>query len=101
MESWLVRAARTRGERCAIQAAGGELSYEQLLGRARTAAGGLTERGVRAGDRVALALPSEELVVALHGCLLIGAVAVPIDLRLRKAERAPRMAGARLVLEEP
>jgi O-succinylbenzoic acid--CoA ligase len=28
-------------------------------------------------------------------------VAVPIDLRLRKAERAPRMAGARLVLEEP
>src|SRR5581483_5685273 len=38
---------------------------------------------------------------ALHGCLLIGAVAVPIDLRLTEAERAPRTAGARLVLAEP
>src|SRR6202044_229910 len=67
----------------------------------RGAAGGLGERGVSAGDRVALALPSDELVVALHGCLLIGAVAVPIDLRLTAAERAQRAVGAKLVLEQP
>ena len=51
--------------------------------------------------RVALALPGDELVVALHGCLLIGAIAVPIDLRLRDGERELRTAGASLVLEEP
>ena len=32
-------------------------------------------------------------MVALHGCLLIGAAAVPIDLRLRDGERALRTAG--------
>ena len=47
--------------------------------------------GVRAGDRVALALPAvEDFVVALHGCLLAGAVAVPVDLRLTDEERARR-----------
>ncbi len=53
------------------------------------------------GDRVALALDSAALVPALHGCLLLGAVAVPIDLRLNPAERAVRQASARLVLERP
>ena len=57
--------------------------------------------GVRAGDRVALALPAvEDFVVALHGCLLAGAVAVPVDLRLTEEERAARMAGAQVVLTE-
>ncbi|HEX8975972.1 MAG TPA: AMP-binding protein, partial [Solirubrobacteraceae bacterium] len=62
---------------------------------------GLRERGVGAGDRVALALPSVELVPALHACLLIGAVAVPIDLRLRPEERRARVQGTALVLEAP
>ena len=44
--------------------------------------------------------PSAELVVALHACLLIGAVAVPIDLRLTEAEQALRTAHASLVLDE-
>ena len=52
------------------------------------------------GDHVALALPSPELVVALHACLLLGAVAVPIDLRLTEAERALRTAHASLILDE-
>ena len=64
-------------------------------------AGALRERGVGPGDRVALALPSMALVPALHGCLLLGAVAVPIDLRLRPDERAARQSGSRLVLESP
>jgi o-succinylbenzoate---CoA ligase len=101
MEAWLARAARLRGDRTALQAPGGGVSYADLYEQARAVAGGLAEGGVRPGDRVALALPSEQLVVALHGCLLIGAVAVPIDLRLRESERAPRIAGAALVLEEP
>jgi O-succinylbenzoic acid--CoA ligase len=56
---------------------------------------------VGAGDRVALALAGQELVVALHGCLAIGAVAVPIDLRLREDEQQARTAGAVTVVSEP
>ncbi|HEY3727596.1 MAG TPA: AMP-binding protein [Solirubrobacteraceae bacterium] len=100
MESWLARAARIRGERAALDGPAGRVSYSELLDRALVAAGGLLERGVGAGDRVALAMPSDELVVGLHGCMLIGAAAVPIDIRLRDSERAERAAGAAVVLEE-
>ena len=43
-----------------------------------------------AGTRVAIALPAGlEFAQALHACLLLGAVAVPVDLRLAPAEREP------------
>jgi O-succinylbenzoic acid--CoA ligase len=42
-----------------------------------------------------------EFVIALHGCLLAGRPAVPIDLRLSEAERAERYAGAGAVITEP
>ena len=99
MEAWLARAARVRGDRAALITSGGSVGYRQLYAQARVVAGALQQRGVTAGDRVALALPSKELVVALHGCLLLGAVAVPIDLRLQANERRQRAAGASLVLE--
>ncbi|MCW3069749.1 MAG: 2-succinylbenzoate--CoA ligase, partial [Solirubrobacterales bacterium] len=38
---------------------------------------------------------------ALHACLLLGAVAVPVDLRLSAAERAQITAGARVVVDQP
>ncbi|MGP0053164.1 MAG: class I adenylate-forming enzyme family protein [Solirubrobacteraceae bacterium] len=101
MEPWLARAARLRPDRQALVTARRRLTYAELYGRAREAGGGLLELGVRAGDRVALALSGDDLVVALHGCLLIGAIAVPIDLRLGAAERAARTVGAALVLDEP
>jgi o-succinylbenzoate---CoA ligase len=37
----------------------------------------------------------------LHACLLAGAIAVPVDLRLSAAEREHVAAGAALVIEEP
>jgi o-succinylbenzoate---CoA ligase len=40
-------------------------------------------------------------VQALHACLLLGAVAVPVDLRLAPAERERIAAGAAVCLEEP
>jgi O-succinylbenzoic acid--CoA ligase len=98
MQPWLTRAAGMRGDRLALVTARGSYSYAELDARARGVAGGLLERGIAAGDRVALPLPGDELVVALHGCLSIGAIAVPIDLRLREAELVPRLAGAALVL---
>ena len=39
-------------------------------------------------------------MVALHGCLLAGAVAVPVDLRLTEEERARGWPGRELVLTE-
>ncbi len=101
MELWLARAARTQGDRVALEGSGTRLDYQALFDRARAAAGALLERGVGAGDQVALALAGQELVVALHGCLAIGAVAVPIDLRLREDEQQARTAGAVTVVSEP
>ena len=95
----MARAARTRGEGTALIGPGGALSYAELHEAALRVAGELARRGVRAGERVALEVGSEELIVAVHGCLLAGAAAVPIDPRLRAPERVQRTAGARLVLD--
>ena len=101
MEPWLTRAARIQPERAALRTADGtETTYAELYDRAAGVAAALRERRVGPGERVALALPSHELVVALHACLLLGATAVPIDLRLTEAERAHRTAHATLVLDE-
>jgi O-succinylbenzoic acid--CoA ligase len=100
MEPWLTRAARVHPERTALAAPGGSWSYRELHEAARTVAGGLRAQGVGHGDRVALALPSEELIIALHACLAIGAAAVPIDLRLTEAEQASRREGVALTLTE-
>ena len=95
VESWLARAARTRPDAVALQAVDGALSYAQLDAAATRAARRLSALGAGPGDRVALALPARRpFVEALHGCMRLGAVAVPIDLRLAEAERAARCAGA-------
>jgi O-succinylbenzoic acid--CoA ligase len=100
MEPWLSRAARMRPEHAALVTPTRTWTYRALHEAARDLAGALREQGIGPGDRVALVLASEPLIVALHGCLLIGAVAVPIDLRLGEAERAPRLRGASLVLHD-
>ena len=100
MEPWSTRAARMHPTRIALSAPARDWTYAELELAARSTGGALRARGVGPGDRVALQMGSEELVVALHGCLLIGAVAVPIDLRLREPERARRRAGAAVMLTE-
>ncbi len=101
MEPWLTRAARIHGGRTALRTADGDqTTYAELHARARAVASALQARRVAPGDHVALALPSPELVVALHACLLLGVVAVPIDPRLTEAEQALRTAHASLILDE-
>ena len=98
MDHWLVRAAAMHPDRPAV----GELTYAELLESARAAAGALVARGVSPRNRVALSLPAGgDLVAAVHGCFLIGAVAVPIDTRLGPAEQAARGAGAVIVVDRP
>jgi o-succinylbenzoate---CoA ligase len=101
VEAWLARAARMHSDRAALETGAGVTTYAQLYRRARAAAGALRQCDVSAGDKVALALSGENLVVAVHGCLLIGAVAVPIDLRLPAGDRAIRAVGAVSTVQAP
>ncbi len=100
MEPWLTRAARMHPERPALVTTERTWSYRELHAGASAAAGALLADGIGPGDRVALDLPSEQLIVALHGCLLVGAAAIPIDGRLLAAERGPRLRDATVVLTE-
>lgn len=102
VESWLGRAARTHPDTVALRADDGALTYAALDAAATHAARCLSTLGVRPGDRVVIALPARRAFVeTLHGCLRLGAVAVPVDPRLTAAERAPRTTGCAAVVTEP
>ena len=99
---WLPSAAATAPDRLALVAPGVSLSYADLEDRSAQAARRLTALGAGPGDRVALTLgPGPAFVEVLHGCLLIGAVAMPVDVRLGEAERAAQTASAALVVDAP
>ena len=102
VEAWLHRAARTRPDAVALRADDGALTYAELHARATHAAQQLSALGVRPGDRVAIALPARRAFVeTLHGCLLLGAPAVPVDLRARPAERRALTHGCVTVVDAP
>jgi o-succinylbenzoate---CoA ligase len=102
VEAWLARAARTRPGHTALRTPGEEWSYARLHAAARFGAGELAARGVARGARVAIALPAGPgFAQALHACLLLGAVAVPVDLRLSPGERARVADGAAALVSEP
>ncbi len=102
VEAWLARAAATRPEHPALRTPKGDWSYARLHVAARAGAGELAARGARPGGRVAIALPAGlAFAQALHACLLLGAVAVPVDVRLSAAERARIADGAAVLVEEP
>jgi o-succinylbenzoate---CoA ligase len=102
VEGWLARAARTRPDRTAVQTPSGSWSYAELLSAASLAAEALARRGVRRGQRVAIALPAGlAFAQALHACLLLGAVAVPLDPSAPPAERARIADGAAVLLQTP
>jgi O-succinylbenzoic acid--CoA ligase len=85
---WLSGAAGRHADRVAVEAPDESVTYRELLLRAVRAAGALHVRGVTHGDPVGLALePGLAFVEALHGCLLLGAPAVPVDPRLAEPER--------------
>ena len=99
VEAWLHRAARTQPDLVALRADDGALTYAELHEAAALAAQRLSALGVRPGDRVGIALPARRAFAeTLHGCLLLGAAAVPVDLRLKAAERRARTADCATVV---
>jgi O-succinylbenzoic acid--CoA ligase len=96
MQDWLRRAAALHPDRVAIERSDGgraseQLTYEQLLQVASAAARGLAADGVAAGQR--LPIPDRDrlrFAAQLHGALLHGAAAVPLDPRLSEHEQAVR-----------
>ncbi|WP_245006083.1 non-ribosomal peptide synthetase [Rhodococcus globerulus] len=71
----------TRGDEVAVGVGGDSLTYSELEHRSAVLAGALIERGVRVGDRVAVALPrSPEFVIAVLAVVRSGGVYVPLDL---------------------
>src|SRR5437870_4366466 len=101
VEGWLHRAARTRPGSTALEGPGGSRTYAELRAAALAGARALRSRGVAPGERVAIALaPGLAFAEAFHACLLLGAVAVPVDMRLGAAERALVCDGAALVVSE-
>jgi o-succinylbenzoate---CoA ligase len=97
VSSWVDAAAAKHLDRVAIEGLEWSLSYAELRD---AAVGGA--RALEGARRVAIALPpGEDFVIAVHACLLAGAAAVPIDLRLSAPEREQRLAGAELVIDAP
>jgi O-succinylbenzoic acid--CoA ligase len=102
VEAWLQRAAAAAPAAIAVETPRGACSYAQLHERARAGVAELAARGGGPGERVAIALPAGlDFAYALHACLLVGAVAVPVDLRLGERERAAIVDGAAVVVDEP
>jgi O-succinylbenzoic acid--CoA ligase len=96
VDAWLPRAAARHPDRLAINA----LTYAQLLAEVDATARRLAGRGVRPRDRVAIALPpGDTFCIALHAILRLGAVAVPVDLRLSASERARVIDGTTEVID--
>jgi O-succinylbenzoic acid--CoA ligase len=102
VEGWLTRAASAHPARTALDTPNGSWSYAELHAAARLGARELHARGARPGERVAIALPPGlAFAQALHACLLLGAVAVPVDLRLAPSERARIADGAAVLVDGP
>ncbi|MGH9187997.1 MAG: AMP-binding protein [Acidimicrobiales bacterium] len=93
----VVREAAERfGDRsCYVTQAGWALSYRELDHVADEVAAGLTARGVRPGDVIALVLPTiPEYVIAYAGAARLGAITAGVNARLAPPERAKVLAAA-------
>jgi o-succinylbenzoate---CoA ligase len=99
VEAWLPRAALARPQHTALDTPAGSCSYAELLAGASAIAEALAGRGIGQGERVAIALPPGiDFARALHASLLLGTVAVPIDLRLSVAEQETIASGSAIVI---
>lgn len=97
----LKRMARVHPERDAVITGGRRLTFGQLRADVLRVAGGLIDRGVQAGDRVALWQPNTwHWVVACLAVHHAGATVVPLNTRYTAGEAADILGrvGARVLI---
>jgi long-chain acyl-CoA synthetase len=83
----LAQRARTSPDGVAFIAGCDQWKYAWVAGQAERLARGLIGRGIRKGDRIALHMRNRpEFVVSVYACFHIGAVAVPLDHKLKAVE---------------
>ena len=100
----LERNARRVPQREALVYADRRYSYADLDAAVNRASRAIGQLGVAHGDRVALMSPnSDRFVIAYYAVLKLGAIVVPINVRLAVPELAFQLAdsGARLLLYDP
>jgi long-chain acyl-CoA synthetase len=86
----LYRRARVNPDGVAFVVGDDKWNYRWLAAQAERVALGLTRRGIREGDRIALHMPNRpEFVVAVYACFHIAAVAVPLNHKLKSVELRP------------
>jgi len=89
----LEAAAQRAPDKAALLWDGGALTHGEVQRRARAFAEHLAERGVRAGDRVAVTIPNRwTFAVALLGGWQLGVTVAPLDPLLKRDERAAILA---------
>lgn len=85
--SWVTRYSETQPDKLAVISGEVQLTYKQFNERINQLANGLSELGIRKGDRVnVLLLNTNELLETLFACAKIGAIFVPINFRLSAEE---------------
>ncbi|SEH11150.1 long-chain acyl-CoA synthetase [Natronorubrum sediminis] len=83
----LAAAVEEYGENTAIGYEGAETNYEEFWGQTGAFANALEERGVGAGDRVAIYLPNvPPFLIAFHGTLRAGGAVVPMNPQYKARE---------------
>ena len=81
------QAVRRNGDGEALVCGSERLTWKALAERIARVAAGLSSRGIRQGDRVALLLGNRiEFVLALFAAARLGAIAVPLSIRSSKPE---------------
>ena len=84
---FLERSSEYFAERIAIRDGEQQFSYAEFAGRSKSLAGALERIGITAGDRVAALCTNSHVMLEMHhGVPLIGAVLVPLNIRLAASE---------------
>ena len=83
----LDQAEAVHSRQTAVSTGNRALSYAELLGRARRLAAVIAAHGVQVGDRVAILAPNGFRYLEVNfACAMIGAILVPLNIRLAAAE---------------
>ena len=89
LHSLLADAARHYPHAIAIVCGDERINWQDLLAASASLAGGMAQRGIRAGDRVAMLIGNRsEFVTTLFAIAHLGAIAVPLSIR----EQTPGLA---------